>query len=811
MKNIRIVNKINKNWFLKYNGQKIKASVPGDITIDIYNSGIIDNPYYGDNHKKCVWIPKTDFTYECELDISEEIYSKEVVELIFKGIDLFSTISINGVELGKTKNMFLKYKYDIKPYIHVGKNILNVDMKSTLNMMDTFDCKDYFSIFNTPRIFIRKAQCHFGWDWAPKICGYGIWDDVILDAHDKKQINNVKVVAKMNGSLTFFMEMNHNVNASNEDTKEYLRVSVSKTPTSNEYETKEIMVSGINNFVNFTFDKPELWWPVGYGEHPLYRYKIELIQGDNIYDIKEGKFGFRDVELKEEPVSDTVLGFTFYVNGVPIFAKGSNWVPIECFTGVVEDQKYKDLIQLAVEGNLNILRVWGGGIYEKDIFYDLCDENGLLVWQDICLACADIPEEDPEFVSNLLEEVEYQVKRLRNHPSLIYWCGGNEKTGSYGLMITHGDFMVNNILYGVIMHLDDTRSYRRQSPYSYTDFGNEKKSGESHHNVFEASLTEGMDGYRARLAKDYPPFVSECAIMGPSSLETMKKFIPSENLWPMDEMWKDRLMENPYGIVPLDFPHRELKYAQDLYGEVNSIEQFIPKAMMVHAECMRAECEYARAHKGFNSGFLSWMYSDIWPSGTWAVVDYYLEPKQVYYQCKRSFAPIYSSFFEDGNGNTCLFFVNDTNNVTVSSLTIYEKTFDGEEVFKKVIPNAKVGTKKAFIHQIHQDVNKDDYLVVEYFVNDQKCKTIYSKDMFAFKKFDDDFEYGITVNDLHHISLKIKANSFIKSLFIHFEDNYLYQYSDNYLDLEKGDEVVVEISSIKEIDISKIMLDAYKG
>lgn len=812
---------LNENWKLKFDDKIIDASVPGDITIDAFNAGLVSDPYFAENYKESEWVGRKDFTYQLELDIEEEMFKDDVIDIVFKGIDLFSKIYINGKFLGETKNMFLKYVFDIKPFVKVGKNILEVKMESTLNKMETFDQKDYCSIFNDKRIFVRKAQCHFGWDWAPKICGYGIWDDVFLYSHSKYQIKNTKVIAHSNGGLSFFLELNYNIKVlykpdgsvaipAEEKKNDFVRISVSKDPFGKEYITKDFKIDGMNIFGNFKFDNPKLWWPIGYGDQPLYNYKIELYRDNTVMDVKEGRFAFRDVALKEEPVADNLLGFAFYVNDTPIFIKGSNWVPIECFTGVVKDKKYIELINLAKEANFNTLRVWGGGIYEKDIFYDLCDEQGILVWQDICLACADIPEDEPDFVSNILEEVKYQVKRLRNHPSLIHWCGGNEKTGCYGLSITHGDFFVDNLLYGFIMNLDDTRSYRRQSPFSRTDIGNDKTSGESHHGVFETSLIDGMDNYRNRLNDVIVPFVSECAVMGPSSLETTKKIFPLEHLWPMDEMWKDRLMENPYGVVPLDFPHRELKYATDLYGEVTSLEDFIPKGMMAHAECLRAELEFARAHKGINFGFLNWMYSDIWPSGTWAIVDYYLEPKQAYYQMKRSFQTVYASFYLDEDNDTRVFLVNDSLRNVKTNIVVYEKTYEGEIISKEIFKDVEIDNSKSISYKLNHKVNDNNYLVAEYVVNKEVKKTLYSPNMYKKKQFDSKFDYDIEIIDSRNIKLHIKAYSFVKSLFIHFPDNYRYLFSDNYLDLEKGDEVEIMISSKEEIDINNIMLEAYR-
>ncbi|MBO6280700.1 MAG: hypothetical protein J6M95_03890 [Bacilli bacterium] len=813
---------LKNNWYLTINDKKIPASVPGDITIDAFKANLIDNPYFAKNYKKAEWIQRSDFVYENEIDITEAMLSFDVIDLVFKGIDLYSDIYINGHLLGSTKNMFLKYGFDIKPFVKLGKNLLEVKMKSTLNMMDTFDCKDYFSIFNIPRIFVRKAQCHFGWDWAPRICGYGIWDIVYINCHDRHQISDIKVITHNSGDITFHLEINYNVRLlikqdgspyieAEEKKDDKFRISLSNKPNGEYDIVKEFSINERKSFFNLKIENPHLWWPLGYGDHPLYKYKVELIRDNKVVDIKENKFAFREVKLLEEPTSEDRLGFRFYINNTPIFIKGSNWVPAECFTGVIEDEKYVELINLAKEGNFNTLRVWGGGIYEKDIFYDLCDENGLLVWQDLCLACADIPEEDQDFVSNLLEEVTYQVKRLRNHPSLIYWCGGNEKTGSYGLSITHGDFLIDVILPGLISSLDTTRPYRRQSPYSYTDIGNEKSSGETHHNCFEQSLSSGMDSYRTRIASFTPSFVSECAIMGPSSLETLRKIFPEEHMWPMDEMWKDRLMENPYAAILMDFPHRELHYAEELYGKVNGVEDFVKKAMIVHSECIRAELEYARSRKWDISGYLNWMFDDIWPSATWATIDYFLEPKEVYYQMKRSYEPVYASFVEDEFGDTYFFVSNDTNETIKTDVEISEKTYDGKVIFTERYKDIKVNNNHNFKMKIGHNVSKDNYLVIKYFVSGKERKTIYSKDLFKLKKFSGDFEYSVKQIDKKHIKIKITAHSFVKSLFIHFENNYLYRFSDNYLNLEKDDEVTVDVYSSKDVNISSLKLDSYKG
>ncbi|HBX24777.1 MAG TPA: hypothetical protein DEF61_00520 [Firmicutes bacterium] len=810
---------LNK-WNLLGKDLKIKAEVPGDITIDMYNAGKVSNPYILENYKDSTWVGRENFTYECEFDVPSPSFAKESQVLVFEGIDLFSIIYLNGIKIGETKNAFLEYRFDVKNALKEKNNLLQVKMISTLNEADKINTDGYNVIFNKPRIFLRKPQCHFGWDWAPKICAYGIIGKVYLESKERFQIEDVHYKADDKGNLSFFIKTNYTTETlfrpdgsvakqgeSKKDDKLVFRLA--KTPFGNDFDTYEIPLEGKKNFLALKYRDFALWWPTGYGEQPLYNYVIDLYRDNKKVDTKQGYFAFRSVSLLEEAKGNNLLGMDFLINNKKIFLKGSNWVPPEFFTGVMKDEKYKKMIALAKEMNINMLRVWGGGSYEKDIFYSLCDKYGILVWQDICLACADIPEDNQEFVSNLLKEVEYQVKRLRNHPCLVYWCGGNEKTGTYGNLINKGDFLVNCLLYGVIYNLDDTRPYSRQSPHSYTDVGNDYRSGDTHYGNFEYALDHGMADYRKYISKKNVPFVSECAVMGPSSEESLRKIFGNDHIWPMDEMWKDRFMENPYGISPLDFPHRELFYAEDMYGKVDGITSFVKKASLAHAEALRAEFEYTRANRHISGAFLNWMFDDIWPSGTWAILDYYLEPKQAYYALKNSYRPRLASFYEDKDGFTHVFFDNSTNIPYSGKLIFGAKKYDGKSLFEKEVKLENVLDDVFDLKLDFKVTDFDAYFFAKFLDDGEEIKTLYSPYMWRNHSFASDFDYNVEQIDSKHIKIHIKANSFAKSLFINFKDNYRYSFSSNYIDLEKGDEAIVDINSEEDIDLSSLNLTSF--
>ncbi len=807
-------------WTISFDGKTIPAQVPGDITMDLYNAGLVKNPYFGLDYKDVEWVARRDFTYKTVIFADDKTLENESVSLVFDGVDVFADVYLNGVRLGSTENMFLRYSYEIRDLLRKGENELTVEMRSTLAAMDKIDSTGYNATFNKERVFVRKAQCHFGWDWAPKICAYGIWNDVYTECGSKQKINDVYVVADDKGNAAFFTELNYNVNGVYDDLgaevkgsyeeklNDKLHFYVSDKPFGEATVRKTVEVTGKKNFACFANKSAELWWPVGYGEQPLYNYRVELERGGKIISVKSGRFAYRSVNLKEEPKGDSLYGYRLQINGVDVFVKGSNWVPIECFTGVVKDDKYRRLVSLAKDGNFNMLRVWGGGIYEKDIFYDLCDELGLMVWQDMMLACADIAEDNAEWVSNMLAEVDYQVKRLRNHPSLVYWCGGNEKTGCYGRCITKGEFFTDVTMRGFVTNLDRTRPFAKQSPCSWTDLGNDISSGESHHNSFEAALAEGMDKYRALIARDIVPFVSEAALMGPNSVETTSKIYPPDKLWPMNEIWNDRLMKNPYSTSMMTFADRELYYAETLYGKAKNLTDFTFKGMTAHAEGMRAEAEFTRSNKGVSSGFMNWMYSDIWPQGTWATVDYYCEPKQVYYQMKRSYAPVLVTFVQNADGKTELVVINDGLTPVNIDITYGVRTLSGETLSEETasVKNLRNGARK-FVTGLTCKAN--EYLYIEYTVDGRKHTNVYSPSMWSDCSFDGDYEVKTKQIDEKHATVTIAANKFAKGVFVHLKDNYKYRYDDNYVDVQAGESRTINVTGDEPFDVNDVIIDDF--
>lgn len=806
-------------WNLKeVNGaSEFSVNVPGDITADLYKAGQISDPYFGYNHHKCYDMCKKDYDYRTEFDLPTKLDNeKENLYVTFNGVDLFSDVYLNGVLIGSTDNMFKAFKFDITETVKEKGNVLEVKMHSTITAMENLDCKHYFGVFNTPRVLLRKKQCDFGWDWAANIPGYGIWKDVVISSEAKERISEVRYVAGMDKKAVIVAELNYCYRSHYDNDGNYVEVinphvdelkfSLAKTPGGKleDVEVKTVAVKGRKHFMTFHNPDAQLWWPNGYGAQPLYAYKVELIRDGEVVSVKEGYLAYRSVELVQEALDDEMLGYQIKINGKNVFIKGSNWVPIDCFTGAIPEEKYVTLITQAKNANYNMLRVWGGGIYENEIFYETCDKLGIMVWQDFMFACADIPDTEEDWLKNTLEECEYQIKRLRNYPSLVYWCGGNEKTGSFGSLIKCGDNFVDVTLRGLVGHLDGTRPYARQSPCSWTDIANDKNSGETHFSSFGTAVVNGVMNYRSFINKELVPFASENASLGPVSRQAYKRFFPAEDLWPMTEMWGDRMLMNPYAAEEerILFNEAERKFVTEAYGEPKCLDEFIAKGMTLHAELIRCEIEFQRSNKGVTSGFMNWMYSDMWPTGTWAVVDYYTEPKQAYYQMARSYAPTLMTFVQNKQKEILLMGVNDTLKEVHATYEYGQKTLDGKTVWK-ANGECVLDTETPFSMKIENDVEtKDSYLYVTYTVNGETKTNVFSLDFWSNCQFESDYTVDVETKGNQAV-VTVKANKFAKSVFISLPENYKYSYSDNYIDVEAGQEKTITVTANEPIDATQ--------
>jgi beta-mannosidase len=421
---------IHENWTFrkKDDDHWLPALVPGCVHTDLMENELIPDPFIGLNVKEVQWIEREEWEYHCAFDVSAYLLDHDSLELWFYGIDTYAEVSLNGKVILQTNNMFHPWSAEVKRFLHEGENTLDVHFASPITkglekykklpwQLPASNDKGEFKV--SP--FSRKAAYQYGWDWCPRLVTSGLWKNIELLAFNKLKIRDFYIL-QQEQSITYaslLCELELEVHSAGE----YIfALYVDKDLIST---GKHRLTEGINRFsVPFGIHNPKLWFPRGYGNPDVYKITIDIKYEDKVIDTRQTTTGIRKVELINEN-SDIKNGFHFRINGLDVFARGANIIPLDYFLPRIKKKDYKSLIENAVSVNMNMLRVWGGAAYENDYFYNLCNQEGIMVWQDFMFACMMYPSNN-EFLTSVQKEVEYNVKRLRNHPSVVLWCGNNE-------------------------------------------------------------------------------------------------------------------------------------------------------------------------------------------------------------------------------------------------------------------------------------------------------------------------------------------------------------------------------------------------
>lgn len=788
-------------WILKNDEFIIAGNVPGDVSDDFIQAGLIKDPYFHNNFEEALWITKSDWCYEKSFQVRlSEL--EEYTYLRFDGVDTFADIYLNGIKVGSTANMHRMYTFSVNGLLRDGENLLTVYLHNVYDAMGRQEQKKYNSIFCANRILVRKAQCHFGWDWAPKFPGYGIYRDVMLISEKKAVIENVAVETALSGDITLRMTFGEKFRG---------RLDILIYLDGECVAERTVAVSAKKLLTNLQIDEPQLWWPRGYGAQPIYEYVLRQHFADGTTECR-GTFGFRKVELDRSPTGSNQLSFRLTVNGRPIFCRGSNWVPAECMIGRIKDDKYFKLVKAAADANFNMLRIWGGGIYEKECFYEYCDRMGILVWQEFMFACSEIPEDNLEFIQEITREAEYQVVRLRNHPCLALWCGMNEIRGAFSEdEERYSVFTLHYLLRGITGQLSPWVPYIRTSPYAFADTEDDACEGDSHRNLSEPCLFDqtfsGFDEvvYREQKAwkqlreriKNYERFLpetknnfsSECAVLGMCSFDSLCKFTPPEDRNLQSTFFRERFLGNPYTYIMPTFFERQQKLAEGMYGKIENLQDLIKKSNMSQADILRTEIVYCRSNDR-SWGILNWMYSDIWPTGTWSVVDYYLDKKPAYYAMKRSFVPQMIAILRVGD-DYFLCGVNDTRERLERDVLIATYCYDGTLLLQTSISLSVAGGDRV-MRKLPEGYAEGDYLVAIAQAEGQPdLKDIYHLSRYREKKLDP--QYSVKVEQQENETLvSIKAHSFVPCIKIYGGEGACYE--DNFFDMAAGEERVIRVT-----------------
>ncbi|MFL7791214.1 MAG: glycoside hydrolase family 2 protein, partial [Anaerolineae bacterium] len=481
-------------WQFRETGTKdwLPAHIPGSVQTDLLALNRIPDPFVADNELHVQWVAERDWEYRLAFQTDAEMLAEEHVFLVCSGLDTLADVALNGQALGHTENAFRQYRWDVKALLAEGENELLISFPSPmatirLRLEEQPLLNPRHSLPGGP--YLRKAPCQFGWDWGPKLPPIGIWKDVRLeecstarldDVHLRQQHADGQVVVSARASVERWIDA-------------YLCAELCITGPDGQMQKASVKLAGDETDGTATIDvtNPQLWWPNGLGSQPLYQVEVNLLRDSLLLDQRTFKIGLRTMELRQEP-DEFGTSFTFVVNGVPIFAKGANWIPADSFPTRISDTHLEHLIRSAVEAHMNMLRVWGGGFYEEERFYDLCDRYGLLVWQDFCFSCSIYPD-DEAFVENVRVEAVENVRRLRHRTSLALWCGNNEmESGWAGWGWDHVaeserfrkgyDRMFHHLLPEICAAENPDTPYWPSSPSSNTPFVNPDsvRTGDTH-------------------------------------------------------------------------------------------------------------------------------------------------------------------------------------------------------------------------------------------------------------------------------------------------------------------------------------------
>jgi len=626
----------SEKWQFKNSKENewLTASVPGTVHLDLMNNKLIPNPYKDENEKKVQWVENEDWDYQTVFKISAKELENQSADLIFYGLDTFSEIYLNGKLLKKTDNMFRTWKIPVKNDLKIGNNILQIQFKSSVNVGKDLAKKVPFTMPESPRSFVRKAQYQFGWDWGPRLVTAGIWKDVKLNFWNQAKIENIKIeqkaLTKQRADLNIYAEI-------------YAEKEGKYVFTTDKENHDIVLRKGLNKIsVPFKIEDPHLWQPNGWGKAIIYALKFSLKKNSETIDNKEERIGLRTVELIQEK-DEKGKSFYFKVNGNPMYAKGTNWIPSDSFTPRITKEKYKKLIKDCKDANMNMIRVWGGGIYEDDEFYKACDENGILVWQDFMFAGSFYPS-DENFLNNVKEEVKDQVDRLQNHPSIALWCGNNEIDEA----IVNWGYQ-KQFKYSKEDSLQVWKDYKKVFheviPNAINEFATKDKSiyWESSPSIgwgHKESLTEGDSHYWGVWWGEFPfeiynekvpRFASEYGFQGMPSLETVNSMFSIKSDLSLENPTIKAHEKNARGFEIIK------KYMERDYAVPKDFVKYNYVSQLLQARGMQIAIEAHRRAKPYNMGTLYWQLNDCWPVISWSSIDYLGNWKALHYQVKRSF------------------------------------------------------------------------------------------------------------------------------------------------------------------------------
>ncbi|MFW6388197.1 MAG: beta-mannosidase, partial [bacterium] len=667
---------------------RLKAVVPGCVHTDLLREGVIDDPYYRDNELSQMWVGETDWVFSRSFRVPAELLQCEYVELVFEGLDTLAEVVLNGRLLGRTDNAFRTWRFDVSDALANGENSIEVRFDAPVPAAARANEQDFYwhTGLGAERLaginHLRKNQSNFGWDWGPRCATSGIWRPVRLEGVRGGRFAGMRVVQESlsdaAAQLCVQVTCEGVTGAATVRARALLDSHDVAVGTAHVDEHQQSEMS-------LHIAEPKWWWPNGSGEQVLYTIVCELLdEHGEVLDSRTRRVGLRSIRLVREEDTEGE-SFRFEVNGRPLYMKGANWIPADTFVTRVSAAHYRRLLEGAVSANMNMLRVWGGGIYEDEVFYDLCDELGLLVWQDFMFACAAYPADKPEFMANVREEAREQIIRLRDHACMALWCGNNEmeqihpcigdgeEARAAGAMTWESyEALFDRVLAELVEELHSEGAYWPSSPHTpgaKRGDANEPGSGDAHLWM----VWHGRRPFEAYRECEHR-FISEFGFQSFPEPQAVARYTA-----PGDRNVTSRIMEHhqrsPIGNDAI------IQYMLEWFRLPSRPDMVLWVSQILQGLAVTYGVEYWRRNAPRTMGTLYWQLNDCWPVASWSSIDWEGRWKALHYMMARAYAPLLLSAVEDAEAGTIrLYVTSDEAQPCETLLTWRMWTVDGEVI-----------------------------------------------------------------------------------------------------------------------------------
>ena len=859
-----------KNWTLSNSENSISLQIDSPTTVfeALIHHKIIPDPFYGQNEQTLQWVSEDEWTYKTTFDLTQEMLSYHNLVLIFHGLDTFAEVSLNGKIVLETENMHRRYElflvdehqkqdeqnssdeasignsiekiYENIGYAKKGKNRLEIIFRSAQKEVELLSKKTK-AMQKSPQYIagvelIRKAQYSFGWDWGPTLPDVGIWKPIELVADDGLHLGDLETKQNFVYNLDPETCPTENLpSLSIEDVNLICRIDVPnefasndskvvfrlKTPDGeileNEIFIQEVPSKGLVQ-TNFRIENPIVWWTHDLGEPALHELAIELWSDSYLIDRQIHSIGIRDLQLIRTS-DEWGESFYFRLNGIPVFAKGANWIPVDSFIPRGEKLKLtENTLHAAQEANMNMIRVWGGGVYESDVFYDTCDQLGLLVWQDFAFACA-FYRADEDFLNNFAQEAQQQLIRLRNHPSLALWCGNNEIEMLFENMFVQDiknplriprlrknyRKLFFETLPALVHAYDSNTPYWRSSPSSGTSkienyfVANDQNRGDSH---FWAvwHMNRPFTAYRTFNSR----FMSEYGFESFPEMKTLRAIAPDDAMDFYHPIMENH-QKNSAGNKKI------MDYMQARFTVPQAFESQVTLSQITQAEAIEYGIEHWRRNRNdFHCmGSLFWQLNDCWPVASWSSIDYFGRWKALHYYAKRCYQPLFSSICESYDKFE-FWVTNDTKQKFIGTLQCEVFSIDGTVIELKEVPFEMEACQSKLVETIDLDekimeANQEQIVAFVQLVNNdgqtlhQNFRLLVAPKLYELPN--PDLSFKIQKNENETLKLEIISENI--SLYTHItSDAYDFVSDDNFFSMRKGESRILTLRQLKTHDDS---------